>query len=77
MAYTTLLVEKKDDGIAVITVNRPDKLNALNAVVVGELDAALAELDLSGPVEQHADEIQRVHQVLQDVLNPSPQPSGR
>lgn len=41
------------------------------------VDAALAELDLSGPVEQHADEIQRVHQVLQDVLNPSPQPSGR
>ncbi|MFT3969842.1 MAG: hypothetical protein QM695_06065 [Micropruina sp.] len=35
------------------------------------VDVALADLDLSGPVQQHADEIQRVHQVLQDVLNPS------
>lgn len=41
------------------------------------IDSALAELDLSGPVEQHADEIHRVHQVLQDVLNPSQQSSGR
>ena len=45
MAYTTLLLEKKDDGIAVITINRPDKLNALNAAVMGELDAALTELE--------------------------------
>ena len=45
MSYTTLLVEKRDDGIAVITVHRPDKLNALNAVVIGELDAAITEVD--------------------------------
>jgi enoyl-CoA hydratase len=45
MAYTTLLVERKDDGIAVITINRPEKLNALNAVVISELEAALIELD--------------------------------
>ncbi|MBK5257719.1 MAG: enoyl-CoA hydratase/isomerase family protein [Vicinamibacteria bacterium] len=50
MAFTTLLVEKRDDGIAVITVNRPDKLNALNAVVIGELDAAITELDLDQDV---------------------------
>jgi len=45
MAYSTLIVEKKDDGIAVLTINRPDKLNALNATVIGELDAAITELD--------------------------------
>jgi enoyl-CoA hydratase len=50
MAYTTLLVEKRDDGIAVITINRPDKLNALNATVIGELDAALADLDTDAAV---------------------------
>ena len=36
------------------------------------IDEALARLDLGGPVAEHADELQRVHQVLQDVLNPSP-----
>lgn len=40
MAYTTLLVERRD-GIATITVNRPDKLNALNAMVIGELGLAI------------------------------------
>lgn len=37
MAFTTLLYEIEADGIAVVTVNRPDKLNALNATVIGEL----------------------------------------
>ena len=45
MTYTTLIVEKRDDGIAVITINRPDKMNALNAMVISELDAATTELD--------------------------------
>ena len=45
MTYATLLVEKRDDGIAVITINRPEKMNALNAAVIGELDAAISDLE--------------------------------
>ncbi|MEO8226113.1 MAG: enoyl-CoA hydratase-related protein [Gemmatimonadota bacterium] len=44
MAYSTLLLEISD-GIARVTINRPDKLNALNATVISELG------DLVGRVE--------------------------
>ncbi len=43
MAYHTLLLEVRD-GIAFLTVNRPDKLNALNDQVVSELHAAAQAL---------------------------------
>lgn len=36
MTHTTLLTETRD-GITVVTINRPDKLNALNAAVIAEL----------------------------------------
>ncbi len=39
--YETLLLETRPDGIAVLTINRPDKLNALNARVMEELEAAM------------------------------------
>lgn len=51
--YQTLLTEVKD-GIQVITINRPDKLNALNRTVMEELDQAvdalIADASLAGAV---------------------------
>ncbi|MES2645923.1 MAG: enoyl-CoA hydratase-related protein [Bacteroidota bacterium] len=41
--YETLLTELKD-GIFVITINRPEKLNALNKTVITELGAAINEV---------------------------------
>ncbi len=42
-AYQTLLVAK-EKGIATVTVNRPDKLNALNAQTIADLTAVVADL---------------------------------
>lgn len=41
--YTTLL-HHLENGILTITINRPDKLNALNAAVFTELDLAVDEI---------------------------------
>lgn len=43
MAYSTLLYEARG-GIAVLTVNRPDKLNALNDEVIADLGAAATRI---------------------------------
>ena len=43
MSYKHLLVTN-EDNILVITINRPDKLNALNRELIGELDEALNEI---------------------------------
>jgi enoyl-CoA hydratase len=43
MAYETLIVETRD-GVAVVTVNRPDKLNALSDRTMEELGRAFAAL---------------------------------
>ena len=42
--YNTLLFEV-DDHRATVTVNRPDKLNALNSEVIDELEAAFLEVN--------------------------------
>jgi len=43
-SYKTVLVERDPAGYALITLNRPEKLNALSIELRGELVAALAEL---------------------------------
>ena len=44
MTYSTLLFEVRD-GIAFVTINRPDKLNALNDAVIEDLDRAVARVE--------------------------------
>ncbi|MEO8590602.1 MAG: enoyl-CoA hydratase-related protein [Flavobacteriales bacterium] len=44
MSYTNLLIEDAS-GVRTITINRPDKLNALNRETIDELDRALSEAD--------------------------------
>ena len=49
MSYDTLLVDVSD-RIATITINRPDKLNALNDETIEELDRAIDAAGVSGDV---------------------------
>jgi enoyl-CoA hydratase len=44
MAFETILVEKRD-AVAIVTLNRPKQLNALNGKLIGELNRALAGFD--------------------------------
>lgn len=45
MAYENILLEREEGGIAVLTINRPKAMNALNGKTVGEIEAALAEVE--------------------------------
>nr|VFJ54611.1 MAG: enoyl-CoA hydratase [Candidatus Kentron sp. FW]VFJ54649.1 MAG: enoyl-CoA hydratase [Candidatus Kentron sp. FW] len=44
MSYENILFEKPEEGIYLITINRPKVLNALNAQTVSELELALREV---------------------------------
>jgi enoyl-CoA hydratase len=43
MKYQNLLI-KKDSGLAIITLNRPQVMNALSLALLGELESAILEL---------------------------------
>ncbi|HET9986467.1 MAG TPA: enoyl-CoA hydratase-related protein [Longimicrobiales bacterium] len=50
MADYRFLSIERDDAIATVTVNRPEKLNALNADTIAELDAAFRELEADAAI---------------------------
>ena len=50
MRYNTIIVEKKDH-VAILTLNRPEKLNAINLEVKNELYTALNELEADDDVQ--------------------------
>ncbi|MBE0617223.1 MAG: enoyl-CoA hydratase/isomerase family protein, partial [Proteobacteria bacterium] len=41
MAYENIILEEREPGIYLLTVNRPKVLNALNAATVAEIEAAV------------------------------------
>ncbi len=44
MAYETILVEV-EDGVGIVTLNRPDKLNAMNRQLMGEVKDVLHKFE--------------------------------
>jgi enoyl-CoA hydratase len=50
MTYKNLLISNAD-GIAQITINRPEKLNALNAETISELSTSIKELEKNSEVK--------------------------
>ncbi len=44
MDFKTLTLEERDDGIAVLTLNRPEKVNAINVQMVEDFNAAMDHL---------------------------------
>ena len=57
MSYSNIRFQAENDGVALVSVNRPDKLNALNRETMGELadafnrvrnDAAIRGLIVTG-----------------------------
>jgi enoyl-CoA hydratase len=50
MAYEFVLTEKRD-GVGIITLNRPAKLNAMNAALIQEMHLALTEFEADEDVK--------------------------
>ena len=45
--YKTIVYEKKEE-IGILTINRPEALNALNSTVIGELEDVIGEVERDG-----------------------------
>lgn len=45
-SYNTIILETDDNGIATVTINRPDKLNALNDDVLNELAEVFKDIQV-------------------------------
>lgn len=46
MHYEHLLIERRDDHIAIVTLNRPDQLNTLNSTLMRELEKVTEEFQM-------------------------------
>ncbi len=44
--FSTIGVDEPEDGVAVITLNRPDRLNAMTSTMISELETVVAAVDL-------------------------------
>jgi enoyl-CoA hydratase len=44
-SYDTIIIDKRADGVALATLNRPDRLNAVNGIMHGELARLTREAD--------------------------------
>ena len=43
---TTITLEEAEDGVALVTLNRPDRLNAITSTMIDELDRVVVAVDL-------------------------------
>jgi enoyl-CoA hydratase len=50
-AYRAIAVDKRPDGVAVATLNRPERLNAVDAVMHRELSTLAADADVDADVK--------------------------
>jgi enoyl-CoA hydratase/carnithine racemase len=50
MSYETLIYDVRD-GVAYVTINRPEKLNALNDQVMADLDSCFADIEQDASVK--------------------------
>ncbi|MFN1835950.1 enoyl-CoA hydratase/isomerase family protein [Balneola sp. MJW-20] len=51
VTYETLLLEVNEAGICRLTINRPDKMNALNSQVLDELDQAIDQIEVDADIK--------------------------